>query len=100
MSEWLVLCGTVAAAVSGVPGLLTRRTSMRGQWLTTSIAVLGALLGLVGISWFWATPYLGNGFVDVLPVPVLMWPLVPGAEFRVAVDGLSAIFLLPVFLIS
>jgi len=91
MSESLVLLGIIIAASSGVPGLLLRRTSMSGQWVTTFLAVLGAALGLGGVVWFWAT---GESHLIVL-----QWSL-PGAEFSVAIDGLSAIFLVPVFLIS
>jgi hydrogenase-4 component B len=91
MSEPLVLLGILIAAASGVPGLLLSRKSATGQWVTTWLAVLGAALGLGGIAIFWIT---GNSQAIILP-----WSL-PGAEFRVAVDGLSAVFLLPIFLIS
>jgi hydrogenase-4 component B len=91
MSEILVLLGIVLTASSGLPGLLLGRTTMNGQWLTTVLAVVGAGLGLAGAAWFWATG-------DSQPI-VRPWPI-PGAEFSVAVDGLSAIFLLPIFLIS
>ncbi len=91
MSERLVLCGIAIAGSSGVPGLFVSRASMIGQRVTTVLAVLGAGLGLMGIAWFWATGQSES----------VVWPwLIPGAEFNVAVDGLSAIFLLPIFLIS
>jgi hydrogenase-4 component B len=91
MSESLVLWGIVIAGSSGIPGLLVGRTSMIGQWVTTLLAVFGAGLGLGGVGWFWATG-------DSQPI-VRPW-LIPGGEFSVALDGLSAIFLLPIFLIS
>ncbi len=91
MSEALVLLGIIIAASSGVPGLFLGRASMRGQWITTLLAVLGAALGLGGVGTFWATG-------DSQPI-VLPWSI-PAAEFSVAVDGLSAIFLLPIFLIA
>jgi hydrogenase-4 component B len=91
MSELLVLLGIVLAAVSGVPGLLLSRTSMSGQWVATLLAVLASGLGLGGVGAFWATG-------DSRPI-VLPWPI-PGAEFSVALDGLSAVFLLPIFLIA
>ncbi len=87
----LVLWGLIVAACSGLPGLFFRRDSLGGQWLTTFLAVLGAGLGLAGCGWFWAT---GDDRSIIEP-----WCL-PGAEFRIAVDGLSAFFLVPVFLIS
>src|SRR6266498_845692 len=91
MSELLVLLAIATAAVSGVPGLVTGRHSNAGQWLTTLLAVAGAGMGLAGVGMFWAS---GSS----RPV-VLAWPI-PGAEFAVAVDGLSAVFLLPIFLIA
>jgi hydrogenase-4 component B len=91
MSEALVLFGIILVAASGLPGLLAGRSSMSGQWITTLLAVLGAGLGLAGVSSYWAT---GDSQPLVLP-----WAI-PGAEFSVALDGLSALFLVPVFLIS
>ncbi len=59
--------------------------------MATLLAILGAGLGLSGIGTFWVTG-------DSVPI---VWPLsIPGAEFNVGVDGLSAIFLAPIFLIS
>jgi hydrogenase-4 component B len=91
MSELLVLLAIVATALSGVPGLLLSRHSMVGQRLTTLIAVLGNSLGLSGVGAYWITG-------DSQPI-ALSWPL-PGVESSVAMDGLSAIFLIPIFLIS
>jgi hydrogenase-4 component B len=91
MSERLVLLGAIVSALSGLPDLLLGRNSKSGQPVTTLVAALGALLGLGGVCRFWMTQ---EGQPLVLP-----WSI-PGAEFRVAVDGLSAIFLVPIFLIS
>src|SRR6266849_9093466 len=98
MSEELVLLGIVVAGSSGVPALVPTLlfandglTSTSGQWLTSVLAVFGAALGLAGAGTFWAT---GDSQPIVLPWPIL------GAGFSVAIDGLSAIFLVPVFLIS
>ncbi len=91
MSEWLVLLGTVIVATSGAPGLVAPRDSTAAQWLTTVLAVIGSGVGLAGVGVFWVAH-------DSQPI-ALPWRL-PGAEFSVAMDGLSAIFLLPVFLIS
>jgi hydrogenase-4 component B len=90
MSEWLVLLGIGAAALSGLPGLGLSRNTTAGQWAATLLAVLAAGLGLWGVGAFWAA---GESDPIVLP-----WSI-PGGEFRVAVDGLSAIFLVPIFLI-
>ncbi len=91
MSEWLVVSGTIVAALSGLPGLLRGRGSMSGQWMTTVLAVLASGLGLGGVFWFWTS---GESRPIVMP-----WAI-PGAQFNVAIDGLSAFFLVPVFLVS
>lgn len=91
VSEKLVVLGIIVSAGSGVLGLLSRRASMYGQYLSCGFAVLGSGCGLGGVATFWIT---GDGQAIVRP-----WSL-PGAEFNVAIDGLSAIFLLPIFLIS
>lgn len=91
MSEWLILFGIGLAAVSGVPGLLLSRFTVIGQQIAMVLATVGASLGLIGVSVFWAT---GTS----QPV-VLDWNL-PGAEFSVAMDGLSAVFLVPIFFIA
>ena len=91
MSEPLLLLGIAITALSGLPGLFLARTSMGGQRLTTALEVFGAAIGLAGVGWFCLT---GDSRAIVVP-----W-LLPGAEFHVAIDGLSAIFLAPIFLIS
>jgi len=91
MSEWLVLMGAVIVGASGFPGLLFRRSALAGQWLTTLLAVFGAGLGLMGVCWFVRTGETHAIVRDWLP---------QGIRLNVAVDGLSAIFLVPVFLIS
>lgn len=92
MSESLVVAGIIVAALSGVPGLFLGQHSMAGQRLSALLAVLASCAGLFGIAAFWAT-----GETQTIDLP---WKLVPGADFTVAVDGLSAIFLMPIFLIS
>jgi hydrogenase-4 component B len=91
MNEWLLIAGVVLTALSGVPGYLTRYPGPVTQWVTTLIAVSGSTLGLLALCMFWT---MGEGQSVVLP-----WPI-PGAEFAVALDGLAALFLLPVFLVS
>jgi hypothetical protein len=88
MSEWLVVLAISTLAVSGVPGLFLSRHSNVGQWLTTVIAAAGTLLGLAGVGLYLAS---GESREIVLP-----WS-VPGGQFAVALDGISAIFLLPIF---
>lgn len=91
MSESLVLGGMAVAAISGFVGLLFPRHSTTGQWVTTLLVLLGTGLGLAGIGIYWGT---GTSQGLVLP-----WTLA-GQEFAVGIDGISAIFLLPVFLVA
>ncbi|MEK6257304.1 MAG: proton-conducting transporter membrane subunit [Planctomycetota bacterium] len=91
MSEQLVLLGIVIAATSGIPGLFLSRFSTTGQYVTTVLAVIGSGVGLSGVGVFWVTG-------DSQPI-VRSWAI-PGAEFDVAMDGLSALFLVPIFLVS
>jgi hydrogenase-4 component B len=90
-SETLVLLAIGIAATSGVPGLFSAQKSMRGQWLSILLANVASGLGLAGVAVFWAT-----GKSDPLE---WSWAI-PGADFSVAMDGLSAIFLAPIFLVS
>ncbi|MBI3828153.1 MAG: hydrogenase [Planctomycetes bacterium] len=91
MSEVALLWGIGIAGVSGVPGLFFGRYSFTGQCVTTALSVAGSVLGLTGVGLYWLA---ADGRPLVLPWGVL------GADFSVAIDGLSAIFLLPVFLVS
>jgi len=89
--EWLVLAAAAMAATSGLPGLFLRRDSNAGQYLATVLSVLGSV---VGFSAALQVLLFGQGAGISLPIAI------PGAEIRLAVDALSAAFLLPVFLIS
>lgn len=90
MSLRLVLWGAAAVGVSGVPGLFSSSTRMSGQRLSVIFAAVGCLLGLAGVEEFWR---LGVGGRIVAP-----WRI-PEGEFAVEIDGLSAFFLAPIFLI-
>ncbi len=93
-NEELVLLGAVLLAVSGVPGLLLGRASAAGEWLAALLLALGAVAGLAGAV---AAPFAE-------PKYLLLPRLLPGVEFAgdfvVAIDGISAVFLCPVFLIA
>lgn len=91
MSETLVISGMVTCGVSGLVGLLFTRSNCVGQWLSTITIVAGCILGLTGVAVYWGG---GNSAEIVLP-----WSI-PGGPFRVAIDGLSAMFLPPIFLIA
>jgi hydrogenase-4 component B len=91
-SEALVLLAIALSALSGLPGLLFARDSLHGQRATTLLAGVASGLGLAGVGWFWAT-----GASEPI---AWSWPIVDGAEMSVAMDGLSAFFLVPIFLIA
>lgn len=91
MSEYLILAGILTFALSGVPGLFLGRTAAAGQWVSVGLAGLGGAAGLAGIGVYWA----GEPGREI----DLPWS-VPGGALRVGVDGLSALFLAPVFLIA
>jgi hydrogenase-4 component B len=87
----LLLAAIVLAAVSGVPGLVLGRRSSLGPWVAAVLSVAGGGLGIAG-----TLLALGPDADREFRVP---WS-VPGGELHVGVDGLSAVFLLPVFLIG
>jgi hydrogenase-4 component B len=97
MTEQIILVALVICAVSGVPGLFLSRWNNSGQRLTTTLAVFGAGMGLVGLGMFWTAAAYGpeNALRLVWPGPSL-----EGVGISIGVDGLSALFLLPIFLIS
>src|SRR3954468_7658447 len=89
MPERTVLLALALAAASGLVGLLSSRRSRGGQILSTLVAVAASVLGLAGVAHYW---FRGDSEAIVYP-----WHVLPGAEFHVLIDGLSAIFLVPVF---
>jgi hydrogenase-4 component B len=92
VSEQYALVGIALIAFSGVPGLFLSRHANTGQLISVALAVLGSLLGLGAVALFWLT---GRSEVYVRP-----WLLVRDVDFRVAMDGISALFLVPIFLVS
>ncbi len=90
MTEWLVIAGTIFAAASGVPGLWEDRRGSKGERAAAVLMILGALCGIAGAALAMARPSAG---ID------LGWH-VPGGRFAVRVDGISALFVVQIFLIS
>src|SRR5260370_41139869 len=91
MSEQAVLLAIALAAASGVLGLLLSRQAAAGQWLATLFMAVAAILGIGGA----VLAFTPDGKSPL----VRDWAL-PLGQFNVAVDELSAVFLLPVFLIG
>ncbi|HEX7599195.1 MAG TPA: proton-conducting transporter membrane subunit, partial [Polyangia bacterium] len=90
MNEWLVIAGMVLTAASGVPGLREERTGGRGERTAAALMVVGALCGIAGAVLALARPSAG---LD------LGWS-VPGGRFAFGLDGISALFVVQIFLIS
>jgi hydrogenase-4 component B len=86
----LIAAGCVLAA-SGVPGLFLSWRSPWGPRTATLATVVGCLLGLFGCALA-----LGRSTALSLSLPAA----VPGAPLRLAVDGLSAFFAVPAFVVG
>ena len=91
MSPLLLILLTIALlGVSGVPALFGRRRSPVGQRFAAVALVIGSVMGLFGV-----------GMALAAPAPVVLdipW-LLPAGSFAVAIDAVSAIFLVPVFVL-
>jgi hydrogenase-4 component B len=92
MTIWLFLISTALVAISGLPGLLLSRRSRLGQHIATALNVCGAAVAGVALVAFWTEPASTRALTST-------WTL-PFGRFAVAVDGLSPVFLIPMFLIS
>src|SRR5579859_566138 len=91
MSEVLVLVAIALVAFSGFPGLLLPRGSSVGERLAALFMVAGSTCGLVC-----AFGVLASNEPSSVSIP---WR-VPGGEFALQVDGISAMFLAQIFLIA
>jgi len=88
----LLLISIAMIAASGVPGLLLGRRNSIGQWIAIVLNVGGSVGGAVALSMHYSE---GAGS----SVSRIHWPLAIGT-FSVGMDGLSALFLIPMLLIS
>ncbi len=86
----LILTATALLGVSGVPAILCRRGWLPGQRIAAGLMVAGSILGLAGT---------GRALAGPLPeLWIAAWGL-PIGQFAVAIDGLSLVFLLPIFVV-
>ena len=92
MSIILLLVAVAGMAVSGVPSLLLGPRSMSGQWIAAVINVLCSALGGVGLLLYFTEAQAASQFARAWSLPL--------GRFSVAVDDLTAIFLLPILFIS
>lgn len=91
MSLVLILVAILVMAVSGLFGLFLPRRSAWGQWTAATMTVLAAVAGLVGA---------GLGLVRPHGDPLVLPFTMMGGHPVLAVDALSAFFLVPVFLVG
>jgi len=91
VSATLVVAAALLAALSGAPPLLSRRGSARADTRAAALSIAASLVGLAGVG----LSVAGRGGAPLR----LAWAL-PGGAFHVAVDGLSALFLVPLFVVS
>jgi hydrogenase-4 component B len=92
MSVLLLLLASGTVAISGVPGLFLDRRRALGQWVAMGINVLGSMIGAAGLILHLSRETIAD------PI-VLSWSL-PWGHFAAGVDGISALFLIPMLLIS
>lgn len=85
-----LLAAIVVLCVSGIPACFLSARSAAGQRVTTLLVVIGSALGLFGV----AASLRGTGAAPE-QIPLAL----PWGHFAVAIDALSAVFLVPVFVI-
>ena len=90
MDHRLVLIAAAILAASGLPRVLSSRRSALGSWMETALVLAGATAGLCGVVLHGMRPHPA-GFS-------LPW-LLPWGRLAIAIDGVSAVFLVPVFLV-
>jgi len=90
VSTWLVVAAIALAAVSGLPGLVRSPRGGGGERLAAALLVLAGAVGVAGGLWSL------TGHPSALDAP---WA-VPGGRLNLGVDALSAVFVIPIALVS
>ena len=90
--EWVVLCGIVLAGLSGVPGLFVDRMNRFGE--RSALVLLGT-----GSLWASSARHTRSRRTRLRGALVLPGPL-PGADLRLSIDAISAMFLIQIFVVS
>jgi len=86
----LILLASALLGASGIPALFGKRRSPVGQQLAVVLLLVGSGMGLYGVA---------RALVSPAPVTMELAWLLPVGAFSVAVDAVSAIFLVPVFVL-
>lgn len=87
----MILIAIAILCCSGLPSCLLSSMSTAGQWIAMFLMLLGSVTGLSGI-------VIVSLSATTLPTLSIPWCL-PWGQFAVAVDPISIMFLLPVFII-
>ena len=90
MALELIVAAACLMGASGFPGLCLSRESSLGQRMASVLMSVGAIVGLAGV-------YLGHD-AEESAAYMVAWPV--AIQLSVGIDGLSAFFLVPVFLIG
>jgi hydrogenase-4 component B len=91
MGLLLVCISIIGMGLSGFPSFLFNRRSNAGQWLSFALNILSSFCGMAGLTLWFST-----GSPESVEFP---WKI-PGGSLALGLDGLSAFFLIPVFLVS
>ena len=88
----LELAAALCIGASGVPGCLLRGSRAAGQGAATALCALGSAIGLAGLALYGR---VGPGEAQTAWLGTL-----PVGRVGFALDGLSALFLVPILLVS
>ncbi|MEI7947581.1 MAG: proton-conducting transporter membrane subunit [bacterium] len=87
---YLLLTAIVLLALSGLPACLLSARSAMGQRMATALMLIGSVLGLVSVAVALSAPHA--------PTLSLAWGF-QQSRFTVEIDPISALFLVPVFIV-
>ena len=90
-SHELILLSGLAALASGLPAVLSGKKSNAAQTLSTLILVAANAVGVYAVYRWWS-----DGPIEPLSFPSPMKDVSVG----IAIDGISAFFLLPILLVT
>ncbi|MEO8497238.1 MAG: proton-conducting transporter membrane subunit, partial [Planctomycetota bacterium] len=90
-SHELILIGGLTACASGLPAALAGKRSNAAQTLSTLILVAGNVIGAYAVYRWWI-----DGQIEPLVFPSPF----PGVSVGIAIDAISAFFLVPILLVT
>ena len=89
-SVLVALLAALSIGASGVPGCLWRHSAAAGQPMATALHLIGSALGFASLALFAREGDIANLSFGRLPV----------GELAFGIDGLSALFLVPILVVS